>query len=85
MKYLVYQLVCYMEQFNQETEQTEKIQELATIKTPYSESALEEAKNIAYKGEYTIEEVEEPVEETLEERTAALEEAINLLLEGATE
>lgn len=29
--------------------------------------------------------VEEPVVETLEERTAALEEALTLLLEGATE
>ena len=56
------------------------------VEMGWNEANEETAKKEAYKGEYTIEEVE--VEEpapTIEERTAALEEAINLLLEGATE
>lgn len=57
----------------------------------YTEEQLSEnlpiAQKEAYNGKYTIEEVEdtEPVEQSLEERTAALEEALTLLLEGATE
>lgn len=45
------------------------------------------AKAEAYNGEYTIEDDgrEPVVEESLEERTTALEEALGLLLEGATE
>lgn len=56
------------------------------VKLKWNESNELLAKREAYKGEYVIEEEEEePVVETLEERTAALEEALTLLLEGATE
>jgi hypothetical protein len=73
---------------NQGTEEAPNLKQILLEKAmSYSEANEEIAKKEAYNGKYTIEEVEdtEPVEQSLEERTAALEEALTLLLEGATE
>lgn len=73
---------------NQGTEEAPNLKHILLEKAmSYSEANEEIAKKEAYNGKYTIEEVEdtEPVEQSLEERTAALEEALTLLLEGATE
>lgn len=73
---------------NQGTEEAPNFKQILLEKAmSYSEANEEIAKKEAYNGKYTIEEVEdtEPVEQSLEERTAALEEALTLLLEGATE
>ena len=74
-------------EINHGTEQNPNIMCIFINKAiPFNEANEETAKKEAYKGEYTIEEVEaEEPAPTIEERTAALEEAINLLLEGATE
>lgn len=54
---------------------------------PYSEDNLAIAQKEAFNGEYTIEDdgQPEPAEISQEERIAELEEALALLLEGATE
>ena len=55
---------------------------------PYSDANEEIAKREAYNGEYAIEDdgQDEPVAEpTNEERTAELEEALEMLLSGVTE
>lgn len=61
---------------------------LADVVIGWNETNEEIAKKEAYNGEYEIFEdgsgEPEPVKD-LEERTAALEEALTLLLEGATE
>lgn len=74
-------------QANLGTEENPIYQQIFLNKTMgWNETNEQIAKKEAYKGEYTIEEVEEPeAAVTLEERTAALEEALTLLLEGATE
>lgn len=73
---------------NNGTEETPEWHESFVEKIiPYSEANEAIARAEAYNGEYTIEDDgQEPVvEESLEERTTALEEALGLLLEGATE
>lgn len=76
-------------EINTGTEEAPEIKQIFILKDfIYSEEGEEAAKVEAYNGIYEIYEdgEEEPVEpQTLEQRTAALEEAITLLLEGATE
>jgi hypothetical protein len=58
------------------------------VEMGWNETNEETAKREADNSEYTIVEVEDQTEQvapTIEERTAALEEALTLLLEGATE
>ena len=84
MKVIKYKLCTII---NHGTKEEPNIEELLSpVEMGYNEINEEIAKAEAYNGEYAIEEAEEePIVETLEQRTAALEEAINLLLEGATE
>lgn len=85
MKTIRYQL---NNQVNMGTEILPKWVDNLFFKTlPYSEENEEIAKQEAYNGEYTIEDdgVEETIESTPEERIAELEEALELLLSGATE
>ena len=73
-------------QVNVGTEEKPIMQPLIINKSiSWNEANEEIAKEEAYNGEYIIEEVEPVEKETLEERTAALEEALTLLLEGVTE
>ena len=88
MKKLVYQIEGYTGVYNPETKEVERVQTLAKISIPNpTNEEIERAAAIAYKGEYTIEDdgQPEPEAQSLEVRTAALEEALTLLLEGATE
>lgn len=85
MKTIRYQL---NNQVNMGTEILPKWVDNLFFKTlPYSEENEEIAKQEAYNGEYTVEDdgVEETIESTPEERIAELEEALELLLSGATE
>lgn len=85
MKTIRYQL---NNQVNMGTEILPKWVDNLFFKTlPYSEENEEIAKQEAYNGEYTIEDdgVEETIESTPEERIKELEEALELLLSGATE
>ena len=74
---------------NHGTEERPNVEQIFLEKTMgWNEANEEIAKREAYNGAYTIEEVEDQTEQvapTIEERTAALEEALTLLLEGATE
>lgn len=87
MKIIKYKILGYSEVFNPKTEIVERIENIAEIEMPYSESNLEFAKEEAYNGEYTIEDdgVEESTEPTQEERITELEEALDMLLNGVTE
>lgn len=88
MKKLVYKIEGYTGLYNAETEEVEQILSLADviIENPTDED-VERAKEIAYNGEYTIEDdgVEETHEPTDAERIAELEEALAMLLNGVTE
>ena len=86
MKILKYNLCTIINHGTEEEPQIEEV--LYPVAMGWNEVNEETAKLEAYKGEYIIEDdgAEEPeVKETIEERTTALEEALNLLLEGATE
>ena len=61
---------------------------LLVFTRPYTEADIEIVKVEAYNGEYTIEDDGQPepeAQQTPEERIAELEEALELLLSGATE
>lgn len=73
MKYIVYKIEGYISQYNPDTDQIEQVLSPAPVRTPYSDSALAEAKETAYNGEYTIEDdgVEEISEPTQLDRVEA--------------
>ena len=75
-------------QINHGTEEEPILEDVLLEKTiPYNSETEEFAKIEAFNGEYTIEDdgVEEPTEQTQEERIAELEEALDMLLKGETE
>lgn len=86
MKNIKYNL-CTM--VNNGTEENPVIKEiLSPVEMGWNEANEEIAKREAYKGEYTIEDDGQPepeAQQTPEERIAELEEALELLLSGATE
>lgn len=89
MKTLTYQYESVTEVFNDETGLVEKRPILigVNIENP-TEDAIARAAEIAYNGEYTIDDDGQPdpvVEPTESERIAELEEALALLLSGVTE
>ena len=88
MKKLIYKIEGFLNQYNLETNEMDKISTPIEIivRNPTNEN-IESAKQIALNGEYTIEDdgAEETAAISAEERIAALEEALTLLLEGATE
>ena len=73
MKTLIYQIEGYLDVHNPETEKVEKQPTLATVTVENpSEKDIAQAAEIAYNGEYTIEDDGEPVEPTAEEMLNAL-------------
>lgn len=87
MKKLIYKVKGYTSVYNPETKEEEQHLSLATVtKEKPSEADIDLAKEIAYGGEYTIEDdgQSEP-EATPEQRIAELEEALAMLLSGVTE
>ena len=60
---------------------------LLVFTRPYTEADIEIAKAESYDGNYTVKDdgTEETTQPTQEERIAELEEALELLLSGATE
>lgn len=89
MKKLIYQIAGYTGIYNPQTDAVEQKLSLAKVivENP-TEKDFAKATEIAYDGEYTIEDDGQPepvVEPTAEERIAELEEALALLLSGVTE
>lgn len=87
MKYLIYKIEGLSSVYNRETEELQEVPILSRVKMPYSEANEEIAKREAYNGDYEIEDDGQPEQDAPPpdgERIAELEEAINLLLEGAT-
>ena len=86
MKILKYNLCTRV---NHGTEEEPKIEEILTpVRMGWNETNEEIAKREAYNGEYTIEDDGQPEPEVVKtdaERIKELEEALTLLLEGATE
>lgn len=89
MKKLTYQIAGYTEVYNPDTDKVEEALSLATVVVENATDAdIERAKEIAWGGEYTVEDDGQPEPETqpsTEERIAELEEALELLLSGVTE
>ena len=89
MKKLIYKIEGYIGVYNPETEEVEQRLSPADvmIENP-TEEDITKVKEIAYNGEYTIEDDGQPESEaqpTAAERIAELEEALNMLLNGVTE
>lgn len=85
MKYLEYQLQTIVKELDESGNETERYI-YSTVRVPDDESGRALAAKEAYNG--VIEEIEveeEPAPATNEQRITELEEAVNLLLEGATE
>lgn len=80
MKLIKYKVLCYTPYVNEAGEEVQ-LEDFAEVSADYCEEALEVAKQTAYNGEYTIEDdgIEEKVQPTIEERTAALEAAVMML------
>ena len=82
MKILTYKVMGYTSVYSSETEDAEQRESLAevTVENP-SDADIARAKDIAYNGEYTIEDdgIEETTTPTAEERIEALEAAVTLL------
>lgn len=85
MKVLKYNLCTRVNNCTEETPEWEDV--LFPVTMGWNEVNEEIAKREAYNGEYTIEEdgMEENTKPTPEERIKELEEALALLLSGATE
>jgi hypothetical protein len=83
VKKLIYKVEGYTSVYNPETKKVEERLSLAEaiIENP-SEEDLARAVEIAYNGEYTVEDdgIEEMAQPTQEERISELEEAMKLLL-----
>lgn len=88
MKKLIYKIEGYTRRYNHETNEIEQQLSLAeiVIENPTAVE-IEMVKEIAYNGEYTIDDdgVEETAKPTQEERIAELEMALEMLLSGVTE
>lgn len=87
MKKLIYRIEGTEEVYNPKTEEVEQRQLLAkiTINNPTDEE-IAKAAEIAWNGEYTVEDDGEPLPELTDgERIAQLEEALDMLLSGVTE
>jgi hypothetical protein len=96
MRKLFYEIEAYFSVYNAETEEMEEVLSPvgAVVYNP-TDADIEQAKAIAYNGEYTVEDDGEPEPEsnptledrvgTLETDTADLAEALNMILEGVTE
>ena len=76
MKYIVYQIEGYMNQYNPETTQIDQVLSTATVRVEYSEETLTKIKAEAYNGEYTIEDDGQP--DPKKESTA--DEILDILL-----
>lgn len=89
MKKLIYRVEGYTFVYDPETQEEKRYLSLATVtKENPSEADIEQAEQIAYNGEYTVEDDGQPepeVQQSPEERIAELEEALALLLSGVTE
>lgn len=86
MKKLIYQMEGYTGVYNPETEEVEQQLSLAKVimENP-SEADIARAAEIAYNGEYTVEDDGQPEPVTDESRIAELEAALDMLLSGVTE
>ncbi len=86
MKILTYKTEVYVDDYNPETNEVEKQPYLAKviIEKP-SEKDVENAKELAYNGECTIEDDGQPEKVSDGQRITQLEEALELLLSGVTE
>lgn len=89
MKTLIYKIEGYTTVENPETGEIEQQLSLATatIENP-TEEEIAKAAELAYNGEYSVEDDGQPEPEapsSQEERIAELEEALALLLSGVTE
>lgn len=88
MKRLVYEIEGYTDQYNPDTNEVDKIPTLAkVVVSNFTKEDIARATEIAYNGEYTIEDdgIEESKEPTQEQRIAELEAALEMLLSGVTE
>ena len=86
MKKLIYEIAGYSEVYNHETNEVEQQQILVGIEVENPTAAdIEKAKEVAYNGEYAIEDDGQPEPVTEESRITELEEALDLLLSGVTE
>ena len=87
MKKLIYRVEGYTFVYDPETQEEKRSLSLATVtKENPSEADIEQAEQIAYNGEYTVEDDGQPEPEaTPEQRITELEEAFALLLSGVTE
>ena len=89
MKKLIYQIAGYTGVYVPEKDAVEQRLSLATVTVDRpTEEDVAKAMEIAYNGEYTIEDDWQPESEaqpTNAERIADLEEALNMLLSGVTE
>lgn len=87
MKKLIYRVEGYTFVYDPETQEEKRYLSLATVtKENPSEADIEQAEQIAYNGEYTVEDDGQPEPEaTPKQRIAELEEAFALLLSGVTE
>ena len=87
MKKLIYKIEGYTDVYNPDTEELEQKTSIATvtIDNPTDED-IARAAEVAYGGEYTIEDDGQPDPEPSEgERIAQLEEALDMILNGVTE
>ncbi len=86
MKKLSYQYESLAEVYNPETgSEEEKPILISTVIENATDADIERAKEIAWGGEYTLEDDGVEPEPTAEQRITELEEALELLLSGVTE
>lgn len=83
MKILKYQIVCYSNIYNEDKMDVESVPILSDVVVEYpTDEDIETAKEIAYNGEYSIEDVEQPEEPAVaskmwDELDAAYTEGVN--------